>query len=81
MCTIKNGHYGCRSRMGIIFLSLLHVISIALYWYMIGLVVYSILCLLQAQEIFKQESIVSKAQTALFIFYDPLLDPIRKNLI
>ena len=67
--------------MGIILLSLLDVISIAFRIYTIGLIVYSILCLLAVQTSKrKDDDMPSKAHAVLSAFYEPLTAPIRRKL-
>lgn len=65
--------------MDIILAPLLHVIYIALDFYMMGLFVYGVLYLLQSLDILKkQHPLVFKVQTALFALYEPALSPIRQ---
>jgi uncharacterized protein YggT (Ycf19 family) len=65
--------------MDIILAPLLHVIFIALDFYMMGLFVYGVLYLLQSLDVLKKQNpLVFKIQTALFALYEPVLSPIRQ---
>ena len=65
--------------MDIILAPLLHVIFIALDFYIMGLFIYGVLYLLQSLDVLKKQNpLVFKIQTALFALYEPVLSPIRQ---
>ena len=67
--------------MDIILAPLLHVLYIAIDCYMIGLLIYGILLLIQTFELLQRpRPALSKLETMLFGLYDPFLAPIRKAI-
>jgi uncharacterized protein YggT (Ycf19 family) len=66
--------------MGVFLLSFLDIVSTAMSFYTIGLIVYSVVCLLEAQNKSKQKSFYSDVQAALSVFYEIFTSPIRKKL-
>ena len=67
--------------MDIILAPFFQVVHIALELYLYGLILYSIIYLLQALDVLKKQNpIIFKLQTALFSLYEPLLGPIRQAI-
>lgn len=67
--------------MDIILAPLLHVIYVAIDFYMLGLVVYGLLYLLQVLDVLKKQNpLIFKIQTAMFAIYEPVLSPIRQYI-